>query len=154
MDTEYAEIVLDQREPVEDAPFAELAPQSEPPDRKQPRGRPWVKGQSGNPAGRPRRVHASAVAVDYVIGRKSIRLAKKVRDLALAGDKTMLKLWYQDMAAARRAALDRVGMPLVEDRTEPRALREHVTQAAAAGAITPAQADALLRVVNTVLAML
>jgi hypothetical protein len=153
MDTEYAEIVLEQRECVEDLPRPEIAPQSEP-DRPPPRGRPWVKGQSGNPAGRPRRVHTSAAAVDYVIGRKSIRLAKKVRDLALAGDKTMLKLWYQDMAAARRAAPDRAGMPLVEDRAELRALRKQVAEAAATGVITPAQADTLLRVVNTVLGML
>jgi hypothetical protein len=76
-----------------------------------------------------------------------------VRDLALAGDKTMLKLWYQDVTAARRAA-DWVGMPFVADRAEMRTLRRDVAEAAAKGAIDQKQAEALVRIVNTVLAMI
>jgi hypothetical protein len=37
---------------------------------------------------------------------------------------------------------------------EPRGLREAVAEAAAKGAITPAQADALVRLVNTVMGMI
>jgi len=66
----------------------------------------------------------------------------------------MLKLWYQDMAAVRRAAPDWAAMPVIEDRAELRALRKDVAEAAAKGAITPAQGDALVRIVNTVLGML
>ena len=124
------------------------------PGRARPRGRPWVKGQSGNPAGRPRRIHPAAAAVDYVIGRKSIRLAKKIRDLALAGDTAMLKLWYQDVTAARRAAPDADRMPLVEDRAQLRAMRQDLANAAAKGAITEEQADVLLRIVNTFIGLM
>src|SRR6266404_9082893 len=76
------------------APPAELKP-APPPDQAQPRGRAWVKGQSGNPAGRPPQIHPPAAVAQYVIGRKTIPLAKKVRDLALSGDRSMLRLWYQ-----------------------------------------------------------
>ena len=120
-----------------------------------PRGRPWPKGQSGNPAGRPPRLHPPAAVAEYIIARKTIPLAKKVRDLALRGDKAMLKLWFQhQMALSRRAEPDWLGLPLVADRAELRGLREAVTSAAAKGAIRPEQADALVRLVNTVMGML
>jgi hypothetical protein len=152
--------LLEQRPGLEEGPLPGIVAGPEPtlpaaaPDRLRPRGRPFAKGQSGNPAGRPRRIHASAVAVDYVIGRQSIRLAKKVRDLALAGDRAMLKLWYQDMAAARRALPDWAGMAMVEDHARLRTLRQDLAAAAAKGAISAEQADALLRILNTILAMI
>ena len=159
MEVEFQKIAVQQRQGGEEQSLAELAPEPQAalpasPDQPPPRGRPWPKGQSGNPAGRPPRIHPPAAIAEYVIGRKTIPLAKKLRDLALAGDKTMLKLWYQNVALARRGAPDWPGLPVMEDRAELRALREAVAEAAAKGAITPAQADALVRIVNTVMAML
>jgi hypothetical protein len=152
-----AEIGTEQRETVAEAPAA--APPAEfepapPPDHARPRGSPWVKGQSGNPAGRPPRIHPPAAVAEYVIGRKTIPLAKKVRDLALSGDRSMLRLWYQHVAMSSRGSPDWSALPLVADRAELRGLQEAVAEAAAKGAITPAQADALVRIVNTVMAML
>jgi hypothetical protein len=158
MDVECeVEIGTEQRETVAEepaaAPPAELEP-APPPDHARPRGRPWVAGQSGNPAGRPPRIHPPAAVAEYVIGRKTIPLAKKVRDLALSGDRSMLRLWYQHVAMSSRGSPDWSALPLVADRAELRGLREAVAEAAAKGAITPAQADALVRIVNTVMAML
>lgn len=157
MDTELAEISLEQRDQIEEAPLPEIALNPglvvPAPGPARPRGRPFAKGRSGNPAGRPRRIHASVAAVDYVIGRKSIRLAKKVRDLALTGDRAMLKLWYQDVTAARRS-MPEGGMPMVEDHARLRAMRQDLADAVAKGAISAEQADALVRIVNTLLAMM
>ncbi len=89
-----------------------------------------------------------------MIARKTIPLAKKLRDLALAGDRSMLRLWFQHVAPSRRGTPHWLALPLVEDRAELRALREAVAEAAAKGAITTAQADALVRIVNTVMAMM
>ena len=107
MEVEFEEIAVEQRPGGKERPLAELTPERQPalpassPDQPQPRGRPWLKGQSGNPAGRPPRIHPPAAVAEYVIGRKTIPVAKKVRDLLLAGDRTMLKLWYQNVALAR-----------------------------------------------------
>src|SRR5437763_4576005 len=165
MEVETAEIELEQREGADEALLPELAPEPEPalpelvpaPAAEPPasRGRPWVKGQSGNPAGRPPRFHPPAAVADYVISRKTIPLAKKVREMALSGDKAMLKLWLQhQMALSRHAGPDWLGLPLAADRAELRGLREAVTGAAAKGAISQDQADSLVRLVNTVLGML
>src|SRR3954451_18348032 len=142
-------------EPLPDRPLTLEPAQGTPADLvPQTRGRALVKGQSGNPAGRPPRIHPPAAVTEYVLGRKTIPLAKKVRDLALAGDKTMLKLWFQHVAQSRRGAPDWAGLPLVEDRAELRKLREAVAEAAEKGAISPMQADALVRIVNTVMGMM
>ena len=123
-------------------------------DRAQPHGGRWEKGQSGYPAGRPPRIHPPAAVAEYVIARKTIPLAKKMRELALNGDRQMLKLWFQHVAPARRGGSEWTGLPLVADRAELRKLREVVTEAAEKGAMSPEQAEALVRVVNTVMGML
>ncbi len=151
------EIGSEQRERPEEEPLLDHSPTPQPappPDQLRPRGRPWVKGESGNPAGRPPRIHPPAAVAEYVIARKTIPLAKKLRDLALAGDRSLLRLWFQHVALSRRGAPDWPALPLVEDRAELRGLREAVAEAAAKGAITPGQADALVRLVNTVMGMI
>ena len=151
-----AEIELEQRERPEEGSLRGLPvePPASAPDKTATRGRPWPKGQSGNPAECPLRIHPPAAVTEYVIARKTIPLAKKLRDLALAGDRSMLRLWFQHVAPARRGMSDWPALPLVEDRAELRGLREAVAEAAAKDAITPAQADALVRIVNTVMGMM
>ena len=77
-----------------------------------------------------------------------------MRDLALAGDRSMLRLWYQSVAPARQGGADWAGLSLLQDRAELRDLRDAVAGAAEKGAIRPEQAEALVRLVNTVMSML
>ena len=152
--TEQREVATAEPEAAALSALSEAPPPEQLPTEAQPRGRPWAAGQSGNPAGRPPRLHPPAAVAEYVIARKTIPLAKKMRELALKGDRQMLKLWFQHLAPSRRGAADWSGLPLVADRAELRGLREAVTSAAAKGAISSKQADALVRIVNTVMGML
>ena len=70
-----------------------------------------MKGQSGNPAGRPRRPRmGSAIAVQLALESEAEALGRKAVELALGGD-----------AAALRLCLDRL-MPLRRDRAVALAL--------------------------------
>jgi hypothetical protein len=124
----------------------EQRPQSPP----APRGRPFVKGQSGNPAGRPPRKRQVAAVAEYLIGRKTIVLTEKLIDLALAGDKTALRMCLDRIAPPRREPPAWLPLPPVEHRSDARAAMAAVVDAAAAGAITSAQAAALARMLDMI----
>src|SRR5436305_3146506 len=131
--TEQREVATAEPEEAVLSALLEAPPSQQPLAEAQPRGRPWAAGQSGNPAGRPPRIHPPGAVAEYVIARKTIPLAKKLRDLALAGDRSMLRLWFQHVAPSRRGAANWPALPLVEDRAELRGLREAVAKAAEKG---------------------
>jgi len=57
------------------------------------RGRPFVKGQSGNPRGRPvGRRNNKTLAAAVLLEGESEALTRKAVELALAGDPTALRL--------------------------------------------------------------
>ena len=99
--TEQREVATVETEEAALSALLESPPSQQPLAEAQPRGRPWAAGQSGNPAGRPPRIHPPAAVAEYVIARKTIPLAKKMRELALKGDRQMLKLWFQHVAPSR-----------------------------------------------------
>ena len=157
MDVEFEfAIGSEQREGPNGAPPPETEERPAPPPDSAParRGRPFVKGQSGNPAGRPPQIHQTATVAEYLIGRKTIPLTKKLLDLALDGNPAALRLCLGYVAPPRRDMADWLGLPLSQDRAELRDLTKAVAEAAEKGAMTPAQSEALLRIVNTVLGMI
>ena len=143
------EIAPEQREQRAEEPLLDRVLEEPPPP--QPRGRPWVKGQSGNPKGRPPRAHTTARVAEYLIGRKTIPLTKKLIALALDGDKTAMRLCLDRIAPPRRDADEWLGLALAEDTDSLRAVMNLAADAAEKGAITPAQSEALVRIVKTVL---
>jgi hypothetical protein len=126
---------------------------SEPPDRQAqsaaPRGRPFVKGQSGNPAGRPSRARQAAVVAEALIGRRTVPLTNKAIDLALAGDRVALRLCLDRIMPRRREAPIALPLPPIAGTADIGAAMAAVVNAAATGAVTSAQAGALARVVTT-----
>ena len=83
--------------------MSEIVPQ--PPNKPQygPRGRPWQKGQSGNPAGRRRgsRNKATLMAALYLDG-EAVGLARKAVEMAYAGDTLAMRLCLERTIAPRR----------------------------------------------------
>lgn len=114
-----------------------------------PRGRPFVKGQSGNPAGRPSRVRLAAVVAEGLIGRKTVALTNKLISLALAGDRAALRLCLERITPLKREQPIELGLPPIEGAADLGRAMAAVVNAAATGAITSRQAAALARAVTT-----
>jgi len=84
-------------EPAGDAPAAPHATTQTPPV-----GRRWVKGQSGNPRGRPSRAHQAAYVAHAMFDRKTMQLVDKVIGWGQGSDKSMLRLYVQRMVPSAR----------------------------------------------------
>jgi hypothetical protein len=67
------------------------------------RGRPFVKGTSGNPRGRPEGSRNKAtILAQGLLDADVVQLVSKVKQLALEGDPQMLKVWLDRTVAPRR----------------------------------------------------
>ncbi len=67
------------------------------------RGRPFVAGKSGNPAGRPKGArNRTTVAVEEILDGEADALARKAIELALNGDTVALRLCLERIAPAKR----------------------------------------------------
>jgi uncharacterized protein DUF5681 len=123
------------REPVDELASAPVAP----------RGRPWVKGQSGNPAGRPSRARQAAFVAEALIARKTVPLTMKAIELALGGDRATLRLCLDRIVPARREPPVALDLPVIASRADLRVALTAIADAAASGALTTSQSATLTR---------
>src|SRR4051812_49126102 len=70
-------------------------------DPAPPPGRPWVKGQSGNPRGRPSRAHKAAYVAQAMFDDKTAQLVDRAIGWGQGGDKSMLRLYLQRLVPPR-----------------------------------------------------
>ena len=67
------------------------------------RGRPFMKGQSGNPAGKPKGArHSATLAAETLLDGEAEALTRKAIELALAGDPIALRLCLDRILPPRR----------------------------------------------------
>src|SRR5260370_33248870 len=76
------------------------------------RGPPCVRGESGNPAGRPMGArHKATVAAEALLDGEAEALTRKAVEMALAGDGTALRLCLDRILPPRRERPVRVTTP-------------------------------------------
>jgi len=114
------------------------------------RGRPFVKGRSGNPGGRrygSRNKKTLAAAV--LLEGESEALTRKAVELALAGDPTALRLCIERILPPCRERPVKFTLPPIENAADISAAMNAVTSALARGIITPGDAERIANVVDT-----
>ena len=113
-------------------------------------GRPFEKGQSGNPAGKPPgcRNHASRAA-ELLLDGEAEALTRKAVALALDGDPTAMRLCLERIVAPRRARTVQFDLPPIGDPADIAAAMTAITRAVADGAITPGEAAEVAKIVDT-----
>ena len=116
-----------------------------------PVGRPFAKGVSGNPVGRPlgSRSRATEIAQALLDGEAEA-LTRTLIDRALDGDPAMLRLAFERIVP-RRARTRAVALPEINSPADFAAAMSAIARAAADGAITPSDAAELARMVETAL---
>ena len=84
---------------------------------KQPgkqRGRPFNKGRSGNPAGRPEGSrHKASIAIEALLEDESEAIGRKCIEMAKNGDATAMRLVMERIAPVRRGRPVKFDLPSV-----------------------------------------
>ena len=124
------------------------------------RGRPFEKGQSGNPAGRrPGCRNKATLAAAALLAGESEALTRKAVEMALAGDPTAMRLCMERVLPPCRERTVQLVLPPLEgaltgETTGPSARdvarsMDAVITALAQGEITPGEAETIAGVVET-----
>ena len=109
---------------------------------KTPRGKPWPRGVSGNPAGR-RKGSGEVAAVRAAIAARVPELLAAMLERALAGDVQAARLLLERAIAPLKAAEEPAPLAMPREGSLSEQGRA-VVQAAADGRLAPLQASALL----------
>ena len=109
------------------------------------RGKPFKKGQSGNPAGRPKgsRNRASCI-VDSILEPQAQAVAQAALDRALKGDSMLLKELLNRLAPPSRERSVNLELPDLTGPSDLPMAAAEVVRAAAGGNITPGEALTLI----------
>jgi hypothetical protein len=114
------------------------------------RGRPFAKGQSGNPAGRPAGArNKKTLAAAVLLEGEAEALTRLAVELAFAGDPTALRLCIERILPPCRERSVKFALPPIESAADIASAMKAVTSALAAGVITPGEAERIAAVVDT-----
>jgi hypothetical protein len=105
------------------------------------RGRPFSKGQSGNPTGRPQGSrHATSLAIDALLYGEAETITRKAIEMALSGDGTAMRLCFDRLSPPRRDRPIPFALPKLETAADAKAAAAAIVQAVAEGDLTPSEA--------------
>jgi hypothetical protein len=115
----------------------------------QQRGRPFSKGQSGNPAGRPAGSrHKTTLAIDALLDGEAEKVTRKAIEMALSGDGTAMRLCFDRLSPPRRDRPIPFALPKLETAADAKAAASAIVQAVAEGDLTPSEAADLSKLLD------
>jgi hypothetical protein len=108
----------------------------------------FMKGQSGNPAGRPRGSrNATTLAAEAMLDGEAEALTRKAIDMALAGDVVALRLCLERIYPPRKDKPVEFPLPPIHTARDAADVMSAVMNAVATGQLTPADASEISKVV-------
>ncbi len=117
---------------------------------RKPRGRPFLPGQSGNAAGKPKgSPHRVTVAVERLIHDKGEALGNKAVDKALEGDSTLLRALLSRLVPPRRETTVEFELPQIKNVDDAMAASSAVLAACAGGDLSPGEATEIMALIST-----
>ena len=120
--------------------------------QQKPRGRPFVKGQSGNPAGRPRKSKNNATkAMQVLLDAEAQALTHKAVELALEGNTAALRMCLDRLMVPRRDRAAPLAMQPVRDAGDLAPAMATIMTAAGRGEISPGEGLVYARLVDILL---
>ena len=114
-----------------------------------PPGGRWQKGQSGNPAGRPKGIVDRRQKLQNAFGDDAVAIAKVVIDRALEGDMQAANIALARIAPPLRAAAERVQFELDPERPLSEQAGQ-ILQAVADGKVDPETGKTLIACLQAV----
>jgi hypothetical protein len=116
------------------------------------RGRPFEKGRSGNPAGRPSGSRNRAtLAMQQALDGEAQALTRKAVELALDGNTMALRMCLDRIGPPRRERAVPIKLPPVRDAADLAGTMTAIIAAAGEGAISPDEGGRLARLVEVFL---
>jgi hypothetical protein len=114
------------------------------------RGRPFERGRSGNPNGRPKgsRNRITRVVED-LISDQAEELAAKAIEKARAGDTSMLRILLSRIVPAQRARTVEFELPAIKTLADASAAAAAVLAASSGGEISPTEAEVFMAMIAT-----
>lgn len=114
------------------------------------RGRPFEKGKSGNPNGRPKGSrNATTLALETLLDGQATALTQKAIDLALAGDMAALRLCLDRILPPRKDRPVTFDLPPIESAQDAAKVTSAILAAVSTGELTPADAGEISKLVET-----
>jgi Family of unknown function (DUF5681) len=122
--------------------FAETTPPKQ-------RGRPFQKGRSGNPQGRPPGArNAATVTAELLLDGEAATITRKAIELAKQGDLTALRLCLERIVSPRRDRPVNFALPSMSSAGDASKALATIMAAVASGELTPVEAAELSRVIE------
>ena len=114
------------------------------------RGRPFPKGRSGNPRGRPPGArNAATVVAEQLLDGEAEALTRKVIEAAKGGDMVALRICLDRILPPRRERPVRFKLPELGSAADASKAMAAITTAVANGELTPDEAGELSRLVES-----
>jgi Family of unknown function (DUF5681) len=110
---------------------------------------PFEKGESGNPAGRPRGSrNRTALLMENLLGYEAEAIGRKAVEMALKGDMAAIRLCMDRLAPARKDESIAFELPPLEKPADSVAAAATLVAAVAEGELTPSEAAQLAKVIE------